>query len=84
MLIIIRMAGDTVGLQLAFKFVLNMTVGAGNTAVRAGQRKRRLDRVIEQRFSPGSADMTERAISSIQTLVRIVRSMTSVAFSRSV
>ncbi len=84
MLIIIRMARDTFGLELLFKFICDMTVGASDVSVRTGQRERRPGRVIEKRFGPGTTDMTECAIGSVKTFVRIIRSMTCVTVSRGI
>lgn len=84
MLVVIGMAGDTFSLQRLFKFVRDMTVGAGNVSVRTRQRECRPGRVIEKRFSPVTTDMTERAIGSVKTVVRVVRTMTCVTLSRGV
>jgi hypothetical protein len=84
MLIVRRMARETFGLEFLFKFICNMTVGAGDIVMRAGQREVCPGRVIEERFSPGAADMTKRAISTIETLVCIVRAMTCVTLSRGI
>ena len=84
MVVIIGMASNTFSLERLFKFVRNMTVSAGNVSVRTGQCERRPGRVIEKRFSPVTTDMTESAIGSVQTLVRVVPSMTRVTLSRGV
>ena len=84
MLVVRRMARDTFGLELFFKFIRNMTVGAGDIAMRTSQRESRPGRVIEKRFSPGAADMTECAIGAVKALVRIVLSMTCVTLCRGI
>jgi hypothetical protein len=84
MLIIVCMTRYTFGLERYFKLVLNMTVGTGNVAVRTGQSEIRPGRVIEKGFSPGTADMAECAIGTVQAIVRIVRSMTCVTLSRGI
>jgi hypothetical protein len=82
MLVIFPMARDAFRFELLFEFVLDMTVGAGDITVCTGQCKRCLGRVIEKGFSPGTADMTERAIGSVQALVRIVIAVTGVTLGR--
>ena len=84
MLVVIGMAGDTFSLERLFKFVRDMTVSAGNVSVRTGQSERRPGRVIEKRVSPVETDVTERTIGSVQTVVRVVRTMTRVTLSRGV
>ena len=84
MLIILHMARKTFCFEILFKFVRNMTVGAGDIVMRAGQREVRPGRVIEKSFSPVAADMTKRAIISIKTLVCIVRAMTCITLSRGI
>jgi hypothetical protein len=81
-LIVVRVTGETLGLQAELELVLDVAGGAGNLPVGAGQRENRLARMIEKRFLPAIAGMAESTIRAVQAIVRVVVAVTAVALRR--
>lgn len=81
-LVVVSMAGITVGRQFDLEYRRGMAGTAGAIRMPPGEGKPRLARVIEARIRPDPGIVTCAAVGAVQTVVRVVGAVTRVAIRR--